>query len=34
VLVSEGLSPGERIVTAGVALLEAGERVRLWTPPE
>jgi RND family efflux transporter MFP subunit len=34
VLVSEGLSPGERIVTAGVALLEEGERVRLWTPPE
>ncbi len=34
VLVTEGLSPGERVVTAGVALLSEGERVRLWSLPE
>ncbi|MCP1337819.1 efflux RND transporter periplasmic adaptor subunit [Futiania mangrovi] len=34
VLVTEGLSPGERVVVAGVALLEDGQRARLWMPPE
>lgn len=34
VLVADGLATGERIVTAGVALLEDGQRVRLWTLPE
>ncbi|WP_333835352.1 efflux RND transporter periplasmic adaptor subunit [Rubrimonas sp.] len=34
VLVSEGLAPGERVVTAGVALLTEGEAVRLWSLPE
>jgi len=34
VLVADGLAPGERIVTAGVALLREGETVRLWTLPE
>lgn len=34
VLVTEGLSPGERVVTAGVALLTEGEAVRLWSLPE
>jgi RND family efflux transporter MFP subunit len=34
VLVSDGLSPGERVVTAGVALLTEGETVRLWSLPE
>lgn len=33
-LVTEGLSPGERVVTAGVALLTDGEPVRLWSLPE
>jgi hypothetical protein len=33
-LVTEGLSPGERVVTAGVALLTDGEAVRLWNLPE
>lgn len=34
VLVTEGLDPGEHVVTAGVALLEDGQSARLWTPPE
>lgn len=34
VLVTAGLEPGERVVTAGVAFLRDGERVRLWAPPE
>ena len=34
VFVSEGLSPGERVVTAGVAFLRDGQQARLWTPPE
>jgi RND family efflux transporter MFP subunit len=34
VLVTAGLSPGERVVTAGVAFLRDGVRARLWTPPE
>lgn len=34
VLVTDGLSPGERVVTAGVALLTEGEAVRLWSLPE
>jgi RND family efflux transporter MFP subunit len=34
VLVSDGLAPGERVVTAGVALLTEGEAVRLWSLPE
>ncbi|AWZ21988.1 Secretion protein HlyD family [Roseovarius sp. EC-HK134] len=33
-LVTEGLSPGEHVVTAGVALLSDGEPVRLWSLPE
>lgn len=34
VLVAEGLAPGERVVTAGVAFLQDGQRVRLWQPPQ
>ncbi len=34
VFLSAGLSTGERIVTAGVAFLRDGQKVRLWTPPE
>jgi multidrug efflux pump subunit AcrA (membrane-fusion protein) len=34
VLVTEGLAPGERVVTAGVALLTEGETVRIWSLPE
>jgi RND family efflux transporter MFP subunit len=34
VLVTDGLAPGERVVTAGAALLTEGERVRLWSLPE
>lgn len=34
VLVTEGLAPGEHVVTAGVALLRDGENVRIWVLPE
>jgi RND family efflux transporter MFP subunit len=34
VFVSEGLKPGDRIVTAGVAFLRDGQKARLWSPPE
>lgn len=34
VFVSEGLAPGERVVTAGVAFLRDGQQARLWAPPE
>ena len=34
VFVSEGLKPGDRIVTAGVAFLHDGQKARLWSPPE
>jgi multidrug efflux pump subunit AcrA (membrane-fusion protein) len=34
VFVGDGLKPGDRIVTAGVAFLRDGQKVRLWSPPE
>lgn len=34
VLVTDGLEPGEHVVTAGVALLDDGQRARLWSLPE
>jgi RND family efflux transporter MFP subunit len=34
VFVGDGLQPGDRIVTAGVAFLRDGQKVRLWLPPE
>lgn len=34
VFVTEGLSTGERVVTAGVAFLQDGQRARLWRPAE
>ncbi|AWK88939.1 efflux RND transporter periplasmic adaptor subunit [Azospirillum thermophilum] len=32
-IVSEGLKEGERVVTAGVHKLDAGQKVRVWTEP-
>ena len=32
-LVAEGLKPGERVVTAGAALLRAGQKVKLLVEP-
>lgn len=34
VFVTDGLQAGNRIVTAGVAFLRDGQKVRLWTAPE
>ncbi len=34
VFVSDGLKPGDRIVTAGVAFLRDGQKARLWSVPE
>lgn len=34
VLVAEGLAAGELVVTAGVAFLQDGQRVRIWQPPQ
>lgn len=34
VFVAQGLTAGERVVTAGVAFLRDGQKARLWTPPE
>lgn len=34
VFVTEGLTTGERVVIAGVAFLQDGQRVRLWRPAE
>jgi RND family efflux transporter MFP subunit len=34
VFVSDGLTPGDRVVTAGVAFLRDGQKARLWSAPE
>lgn len=34
VFVTDGLEPGDRIVTAGVAFLRDGQKARLWSAPE
>ena len=34
VFITGGLSPGERVVSAGVAFLHDGQKARLWTAPE
>lgn len=33
VVVAAGLAPGQRVVTAGVHVLQAGQKVRLWAEP-
>lgn len=33
VIVAAGLAPGQRVVTAGVHVLQPGEKVRLWAEP-
>ena len=34
VFVNDGLKAGERVVTAGVAFLRDGQKIRLWKAPE
>lgn len=32
-IVADGLKPGDRVVTAGVHMLDAGQKVRVWAEP-